>query len=348
MNYKDCCLRNEQERRPHMSLDAYLQGCLAPRLQAAGLSDDAMARVSCDVEQRLAAIISRWEAVDVRRTLLLPGIEEATFYGPSSVSLEIRALVVMGVRNSLIEDLASTDEAAQQFGVPGAVFSDAHIRELTADAVAFFSQVPPARLARVVAPPLPHADPFGKLGTDYPLAWTALTHLATGPARGPQRACSYAPLPATPRTLPADAVTALDGATDGVSPLVEHPMSTQYPVLVASGMQPELDAVLRHVLHEIATGVCGMYFSDSFKGITRRPEKLYFVIEFVLSHGASLVTHNYYLSPAYVARRDIALLRPAHVTNEIWRKFGNETGLTRRHREALRAVAAQLAGARLS
>ena len=69
-----------------------------------------------------------------------------------------------------------------------------------------------------------------------------------------------------------------------------------------------------------------MFFSPSFKFITRNPEKLLFIIDYVLRYGGTLMTLNYLFSPTYLARRN-PLIRPAHYTSEIEALVANPDGL---------------------
>ena len=104
--------------------------------------------------------------------------------------------------------------------------------------------------------------------------------------------------------------------------------------VVLSGMDPSFDPGLLGFLKQIDKGTMPFFFSDSFKGITRNPQKLCQIIDYVLSRGASVVTHNYYLGPTYASRRE-PVLRPFHFLNEVTEKLANQAGLRRRHREAM-------------
>ena len=79
--------------------------------------------------------------------------------------------------------------------------------------------------------------------------------------------------------------------------------------IVNSGMDPAFDSDLVNYLSHIKDKDCSLFFSDSFKGVTRNPQKLSYIIEFVLSHGGSFMTHNYYVGPAYASRRQRLLRR---------------------------------------
>jgi hypothetical protein len=65
-----------------------------------------------------------------------------------------------------------------------------------------------------------------------------------------------------------------------------------------------------------------------------------FIIEFLLGHGATYLTHNYHIGPDHAARRS-TLLRPIHYAYEMPAKLSNQQGLSNRHKEALAAIKAQ-------
>jgi hypothetical protein len=111
----------------------------------------------------------------------------------------------------------------------------------------------------------------------------------------------------------------------------------QHLNVVASGIDPRLDAHLVDMLRQIKQRELQMFFSPSFKSITRNPEKLLFVIDHVLRHGGTLMTPNYLLSPTYLSRRT-PLIRPIHYTSEIETQVANPVGLSERHKELLTAL----------
>ncbi len=124
-----------------------------------------------------------------------------------------------------------------------------------------------------------------------------------------------------------------------LTPLKQKPKAEITVVL--SGMDATFDPGLLHFLKQIADKKVPFFFADSFKAITRNPRKLCHIIDYVLSQGAALVTHNYFISPAYAARRE-PLLRPFHWPHEAKAKLVNEMGLQEPHRKALHWIKARL------
>ena len=111
----------------------------------------------------------------------------------------------------------------------------------------------------------------------------------------------------------------------------------QHHNVVASGIDPRLDDQLVEILRQIKLKEAPLFFSPCFKFITRNPEKLLFVIDYVLRYGGTLMTLNYLLSPTYLARRS-PLIRPAHYTSEIEAQVANPHGLSERHKDLLASL----------
>jgi len=88
-------------------VQGYTRSLLLPQLRSLGLSKRQWEIVVEDVAQRLESVLSHWNDVPFRRTILVLGSEEACFWRPLSASIEIRSLVVVAVRNRLIEDLGT-------------------------------------------------------------------------------------------------------------------------------------------------------------------------------------------------------------------------------------------------
>ncbi len=153
-------------------IEHYVQEILTPWLHARGLPASAIPRVAEDVRQRLLSALSRWGKVDYRRTLLLPAREEAVFYEPRAIPLDIRSLVVLCVRNSLVEDWCSVAAGRES------PLNDADVIDLTQTAMTYFAGHV-TRLGACSAGPQP--DLFEALPTRYPAAWRALAVLSVLP-----------------------------------------------------------------------------------------------------------------------------------------------------------------------
>ena len=108
----------------------------------------------------------------------------------------------------------------------------------------------------------------------------------------------------------------------------------EHHAVVASGIDPRLDDQLLKVMTLVQAGKLELFFSPSFKSITRNPAKLLSVVDHVLRFGGMVLTANYLLSPTYLARRN-PLLRPIHYNSELEAQLTNAEGLNERHKEAL-------------
>jgi hypothetical protein len=293
-------------------IQEYMQAVLLPQLRSLALSKRQRAIVVEDVSRRLESLLSHWSDLVFRRTILILGTEEASFWEPQTASLDIRSLVVVAVRNSLIEDLGASHPYTKALESLKKQLRDDQIPLITSEATKYFEE------ADLDVVPAPHKmDLFGDLPRRFPNAWHALA-LLSGSS---------------------------ENEIDCELPIVEaEPMETsasewemQHHNVVASGIDPRLDAQLVDILRKIKLSEVPLFFSPSFKFITRNPRKLLFVIDHVLRYGATLMTLNYLLSPTHLARRN-PLIRPAHYTSEIEAQVANPHGLGERHKDLLASL----------
>lgn len=297
-------------------IEHYVQNILTPWLHSRRLPAPAVLRVADDVRDRLCSVLSRWGEVDYRATLLMPTREEAVFYEPQAAPLDVRSLVVLCLRDSLVEDWCSV---ASGRDTP---LTEADVRDLTMTAIAYFSG--PADLAGA-ASGRPNQDVFGALPARYPAAWRALSVLAALPPG--LAGVEYDPV--APRRPPLP-LSSRD------SPLTK-PLRVQVEL---SGMSPLIDPGLALFLQHLAQNRLDCFFSCNFKMITRNLDKLLSIIEFVLACGKPLVTINYYLSNGLVLRRR-RLWRPAHGQYEPEAQLLDHRlphGVTSQHRAVLRTL----------
>jgi hypothetical protein len=287
----------------------YAQGVLVPQLRSLGLSKRQWEIVEDDVTQRLESILSHWNDEPFRRTVLVLGTEEASFWEPRAARLEIRSLVVVAVRNSLIEDLGAFSPYVKALQSRKPLLPDDRMPWITTEAVKYFEaadidgfQVEPKH------------DAFGDLPRRFPNAWHVLSLLDN--SSGSEIASDLPTAECEPTDLPA-------AVTD-----VEHHS------VVASGIDPRLDDHLLRMMMLVEAGELGLFVSPSFKGITRNPDKLLSIVDHVLRFGGMVLTPNYLLSPTYVARRN-PLLRPIHYTSDLEAQIANPEGLSERHKGAL-------------
>jgi hypothetical protein len=247
-----------------------------------------------------------------RRTILVLGTEEASFWEPSTASLEIRSLVVVAIRNSLIEDLGASHPYTKVLESRKKQLQDEQMPAITSEATRYFEK---ANLDLLSVQP--KRDLFGDLPRRFPIAWHALSLL--GGSSEDEIACE---LPVVEAEL--------------IETSASH-WKVQHHNVVASGIDRRLDAQLADILRKIKLKQAPLFFSPSFKFITRNPEKLLFVIDYVLRYGGTLMTLNYLVSPSYIARRN-PLIRPAHYTSELEAQVANPHGLSERHNDLLASL----------
>src|SRR6266496_591769 len=297
-------------------IDRYVETVLAPHLVGLGVASLpwALNIVVTDVRLRLQSVLVHWQNLPIRKTLLLIGREEGMFYQPQLTPLEIRALVVVAVRNSLLEDLGAAGSSLLPPDTPRAAWpvKDENIRSITQEAIVYWQQVD---LEHLSLPALrPELDIFGRLKQNFPHAWHVLSRLA-------QTKTQTIFFPPCQTPLPTLLVPSVAAGTPGRA-------------VVLSGINPLFDSQLVGFLRAVQDGEIDILFADSWKMLTRHPEKLFRILDFVLAYEGSVVTHNYLLTSTLSCARQ-GLLRPAHRSQEAIAKFQNRAGLTAAHRKAL-------------
>jgi hypothetical protein len=308
------------------AIDMYLDTILLPQLEHLGVQSfsGAVEAVVTDIRRRLQSVLSRWQDLPARNTLLLLGREEGAFYEPRSASLEVRAFVVVTVRNSLLEDLGIPGASLIPADVPAAEkpMQEADVRAITEAAIRYWQTIDVQSLRMV--PPAAADDPFGHLRKDTPHAWHVLSCMANALERTVTFEPCRAPRPSLPKAT------------------VEHDPEARAVVL--SGITPEFDTLMVSSLRAIRNGKLRYLYSDSWKWLTRHPGKLYRALDFALAHGGSVVTQNYLLTATMAcARRGFA--RPAHTMDEFYAKLRDARlldGLELPHRSVLASISEEL------
>ncbi|HUG71166.1 MAG TPA: hypothetical protein VMM76_25680 [Pirellulaceae bacterium] len=301
----------------------YIEQTLTPQLRAMGLDSRQVRMVATDVGQRLASIALHWHDDAFRRTILSIGYEEAVFYDPKEADLDIRALVVVAVRNSLIEDLAASRSVTKELRLTEPVLTDSEMPAFTSAAIEHLQNGITTVGRSTTGMVRPEADLFGALPHAYPHAWHVLSQLANSPSLECMFEASTAAVPPSP-------------PWSSTSSTTDEP-SEWLVTVVSSGIDPSFDNDLVAFLNYIKDGELPYFFSDSFKGITRNADKLLRIIDFVLGHGAGVVTHNYLLTPTYASQRE-SPLRPFHFTSEVTAKLADQSGLSQKHKDVLAEI----------
>lgn len=276
-------------------VDTYLQSLLTPRLLALGLNQAQRTLACADVRMRLTSLLANWHDDDIRLPALVLGYEEATFWEPQEADLDLRALVAMGVRNSVLADLHDEGAVLPSIAWPG----------LLREAVSYFAdldaqgELEPIQLA-------PKDDLFRNLARRFPNAWTCLHELAVLSEYTDEREnlefeldrLRKAELLSLPTELAQDRVT----------------------VIAEQHRQSAMDASVKQ---NLVRGLQQLQYMPpngrfnylSLTQISRNPEVLLGVLDHILRHGAGLVTANYVLTGDYLAKRT-PLARQAQTDTE--------------------------------
>ena len=230
-------------------IQGYTQSVLLPQLRSLALSKRQREIVVEDVSRRLESLLFHWSDLAFRRTILILGTEEASFWEPHTASLEIRSLVVVAVRNSLIEDLGASHPYTKALESRKKQLRDEQMPSITSEATKYFEA---ANLDAVKVQP--ERDLFGDLRRRFPNAWHALS-LLSGSSEN-EIACE----------LPIMEAESMETSASE--------WKVQHHNVVASGIDPRLDAQLVDILRKIKLREAPLFFSPCFKFITRNPEKL--------------------------------------------------------------------------
>lgn len=298
-------------------IEEYLDVNLKEKLSTYNVSNDIVRNIISDVKDRLYSILYRWNDGNFRKTILVLGNEEAINYLPKR-NIEIRSLVVIAIRNSLIEELSCDKNS---FGISGQVIKDEDIPLITGDAINYFSQINLSEISKSIE--LTDNDVFGNLQNDFPATWQALFNLSDF-----SKLCvSYNPVKATELNL--DAIRVIDLKN-----------SKRFSV-VMSGINPSFGDEEINILSLIKKGNINAFITDSLKSVTRNPNKLFQLIEFVLSCNAVFVTTNYYIENGYVEKRN-GFLKPGHTIDEMKQNYYNYKGLEKKHRMTLKTQRKQI------
>lgn len=301
-----------------MLVETYFQKILRPQLHLLGLQRKQQDLICSDIRGRLVSLMGNWHDTKFRKTALLLGREDAKFYQPASVALEIRALVAVGVRNSMLEDLTAAHSYVRALQPVAGCLPDSFVPSITSKAISFFASAWHTLGGWHVAQPTARDDIFRTLAQRFPRAWQRLELLATSPKQEQD---------------------IQDDATGQFQPVQfdDPDIEATAKVTVLSGYAPTIDPDLRHMLEVLRQGEVEFFYTNSFKWLTRNPEKLLRVIESLISWNRTYVTNNYVIRHNYCARRQ-PLIRPGHTTADVARRFANEAGLVERHRIILRNI----------
>ena len=297
------------------AVSVYLNDILAPRLRKYGISESFLFYTINTIQIQICSLLRHWDDRAFRNTILLLGLEEGSFYEPAN-KIDIRCFVVVAIRNSPIETIQSDAcrEAALSAPLPNSA-----VKEITAEAIRYFSKQDFSVLCKQSKNSFMR-DIYREIMRDHPVSWAALSKLAATSTKS----VDYARITCdTPFIL--ESITPQSGGNFE---------SSKISKVLFDGFDPTIDPSLAELLGHLISSENNVLIVDSFKALTRNVEKLFHVLEFLLSRGHIFATSNFYLENGHVERR-VNPLRAGHTTNEMFHNLSQISGLGHRHRIAL-------------
>jgi hypothetical protein len=306
----------------HEIVEKYISDTLKPQLTDFGVPSALIENVITSIREQMLSCLYHWNDITFRRTILVIGEEEGSFYSPKA-DPDIRSFVVVTVRNSPLESIHADSYNADG---QGRRLTADDIRAVTSAAIKYFSNIDIPNITKGMN--LSSGDKYGELAGKYPISWAAFTALANSK----KQTIEYEPIPLTKKPD-------LNNLTrqHAVNGMFFDEKRNQMMQVTADGYSMTIDLGLAHILDTIIKEKMP-FFCDSFKGISRNVEKLFSVIEYIFGNGLFLISSNYIIANGYIERR-IKPIKPGHDHEEMIRNWKNNTGLTENHKKWLKAAA---------
>lgn len=299
----------------------YISNHLLVHLENQEISNEQIQIITKDVSLRLRSLLACWHDKDYITPLFEIVKEEATFYEPRC-NIHIRSLIVMGIRNSAIEDVHSTNPFNQFLKVPKGhpIQSSAFLRGVTTDAITFFKKNLKQRdnFTSIYENIL-----FKGLNETYPRAWKLLESM-----RSKKTIHSFK----VPSGIPV------------ILEQVNSFQSNEVKIVGAelSGINPYLDdGLLNQLKHVSRSTNDSIFLTPSFKHISRDIEKVMKVLDFLVYVDVPILTPNYFCTSQKVSVRK-QLLKPIHSNHELKKVLTNTFGLEKEHARLLKDTAKYL------
>lgn len=261
------------------------------------------------------SLLRHWDDRNFRNAVLLFGVDEGSFYEPPA-KIDIKCFVVVTIRNSPIETIQSDSYVDSGLST---LLTGKEVKEITSEAIKYFSKQNFDDMCKL-AKSSQRQDLYLKIATEHPVSWAALQQLSSlnGKSKDYEKLLVSQPYHIE-EIYSSCENTITSGAFIGA---------------VSDGYSPEIEAPLKEFLNSISTEEGSTLVADSFKSITRNINKLFDIMEFLLTRGHSIASTNFYIENGHVERR-IKPLRAGHTTNDYLKNISKTSGLGYKHKSAL-------------
>ena len=302
------------------AVDQYLNDILAPTLRKHGASENYVIETLNVVAHQMYSLLKCWNNSSVRKTILLLGAEEGLFYDPPSKK-DVRCFVVVTLRNSPLERIQS-----DSFVTTGArqAITNADVKNITSAAIRYFNALDFETLS-LEAQTHTFKNIYLELLESHPVTAMALQRLATGSAKQ----VDYSPVIVhKPFELP---------ELDQIKEDAERSDNARSSTVTYDGFSAEIEPELRRLLTTVTRSSAKVFLTASFKSLTRNPQCLFDVMEFLLTHGCIFVTPNYLVENGHLEKR-VNLLRACHTDLDATKNYQQLSQLCPKHRMVIKSA----------
>ena len=267
-----------------------------------------------NIKKQMISLIKLWNNKEVRNGIMFFSKEEAKFYLPKC-NIDISSFVVCTIRNSLIETAHSDFYKENNFEVE---LSGEQIKKITSQAIGYFKNISLEKICSELNDDN-NDNYYLNIINSYPLAWYIILQIAN----------------TKKHETHFDKITC--EAKKVYLPLIRNQIENKRYTVIEDGFDVSFNTFLCESLENVVNSEQKVFFTDSFKFISRNFEKNIKILQYLLERNCSYVNFNYYISNGYLAIRN-NLLKPSHDTKEMRYKFKNNNDLTSKHKNALKNI----------
>lgn len=274
-------------------IDIYLHVILKKQLKKLKLSNYGLYSIINNIRNQLNSIIKHWNDSEFISAIFSTVVEEGHFYEPY-VNDKIGNLVVLGIRNSLLEIAASINY--KEYGLKKDLDVE-DIKLITSSAIEYFKDVDIDSLSTKINL---EDDYYYNIVQKYEIAYSALVEL--GKCSSDKLEIEFKKILGPPYIL--EEILSCTKKVD-IKGIIKDE---------ANGISDELAPGLTKLLKGILDNQASMIYVDSFKYLSRNFETNLKVLQFLLTHDAMFLTNNFLIKNGYVSRRK-NLIRASHGNN---------------------------------
>lgn len=274
-------------------IDIYIQKILKKQLSRLKFSNYGLYSIIENVKSQLNSIIKHWNDTDFINAIFCTVIEEGHFYEPY-INDKIGNLVVLGIRNSLLEIAASVDY--KRYGLKNPL-SNKDIKLITSSAIEYFKDIDIDSLSKKISM---EDDYYYDIVKKYNVTYDALVKLGN---------CSSDNL-----EIEFEKYNDKPYVFDEILNYKDVKNIGNVVKTITNGISDELPDALIKLLKGILDKESSLFYVDSFKYLSRNFELNLKVLQLLITNNAMFLTNNFLITNGYVSRRN-NIVRSSHGNN---------------------------------